>query len=64
MTEVAKLINGKYAKQSNFFKQVTVEEEEPIAQDYALIGRDIPNKLKIILDAPNLPWSLEKSEKS
>ncbi len=30
MTEVDKLINGKYAKQSNFFKKVTVEEEEPI----------------------------------
>ena len=35
-----------------------------IAKDYALIGRDILNQFKSILDAPNLQWSLEKPEKS
>ena len=29
-TEVDQLIKGKYAKQSNYFKKVTIEEEEPI----------------------------------
>ncbi len=35
-----------------------------ISKDYALIGRDILNKFKIILDAPNLQWSIEKPETS
>jgi predicted aspartyl protease len=30
-----------------------------IQKDYAIIGRDILNKYKIILDAPNEVWSIE-----
>lgn len=30
-----------------------------ISKDYAVIGRDILNQYKIILDAPNKVWSIE-----
>lgn len=33
----------------------------PITKQYALIGRDILNQHKIILDAPNQKWSISDS---
>lgn len=48
-----------YSVTIEFYGQKHEVEVFDIPRDYAIIGRDILNKYKIILDAPNGVWSIE-----
>ena len=63
-------INGNIFERKTYVVNLQLEKEnftriEVIAtpKKYALIGRDILNQKKIMLDAPTEVWSIEESDK-
>lgn len=57
--------NGNTQRRKTYFIDISIADYEhknieviAISKEYALIGRDILNQHKIILDAPNQRWSI------
>lgn len=67
-TIIVKDINGNIQERKTYFINISIADYEyknievlAIAKEYALIGRDILNQHKVILDAPNQKWSISDS---
>ena len=61
-------INRNFQERKTYFINISIADYEyrnievvAIPKKYALIGRDILNRHKIILDAPNEKWSISDS---
>lgn len=65
-TVIVREASGNMLSAKKYFVNLTIDEYKfnevevvALPRNYAIIGRDILNNLKIILDGPNLTWQIE-----